>query len=48
MPGHANYTKTNLPEYEADVNAVFEDSIDWRTKAPQCTVISKIRDQVGF
>jgi len=45
MPGHANYTKTNLPEYEADVNAVFEDSIDWRTKAPQCTVISKIRDQ---
>jgi len=45
MPGHANYTKDTLPEYEFDTNAVFDDSLDWRTKAPQCTVISKIRDQ---
>ena len=45
MPGHENYTHVELPEYEYDTNAVFDDSIDWRTKAPQCTVISKVRDQ---
>jgi cathepsin B len=45
MPGDPNYTTTGLPAYEVEENAVFEDSMDWRTKAPQCTVISKIRDQ---
>jgi len=45
MPGHPKYVELNLPEYEADLSATFDDSLDWRTKAPQCTVISKIRDQ---
>jgi len=49
MPGHANYTKESLPMYEEQegFQAVQEqvDGLDWRTKAPQCTVISKIRDQ---
>jgi cathepsin B len=45
LPGHPKYVKTDLPEYPVDENAVFDDSLDWRAKAPQCTVISKIRDQ---
>jgi cathepsin B len=45
MPGHPNHTATELPTYKADENAVFADSIDWRTAASNCTVISKIRDQ---
>ena len=45
MPGHENYVDANLPAYPVDENAAFADSLDWRVKAPQCTVISKIRDQ---
>ena len=45
MPGHPKYVELNLPEYGEDLSATFDDSLDWRTKAPQCTVISKIRDQ---
>jgi cathepsin B len=44
MPGHANYTAVELPEYEFDENGVFADSMDWRTDA-DCSVIAKVRDQ---
>jgi cathepsin B len=42
--GHPKYQKVDLPDYQFDENAVFADSIDWRTKS-NCTVVSKIRDQ---
>ena len=49
MKGHANYAKVDLPDYETleGYSAVEAraDGLDWRTKAPQCTVIAKIRDQ---
>jgi cathepsin B len=45
MPGHENYVEANLPAYPVDENAVFDDELDWRNKAPDCKVISKIRDQ---
>jgi cathepsin B len=50
LPGHPKYVETDLPAYTMDENAAatttaFADSLDWRAKAPQCTVISKIRDQ---
>ena len=34
MPGHPKYVELNLPEYGED-SATFDDSLDWRTKAPQ-------------
>ena len=49
LPGHPKYVEADLPAYPVDENtaaaAAFDDALDWRAKAPQCTVISKIRDQ---
>jgi cathepsin B len=45
LPGHPQYIEQDLPAYPEDLTATFDDSLDWRTKAPGCTVISKIRDQ---
>lgn len=51
MAGDKDYVDPELPAYESSteflLNRVMEraDGLDWRTKAPQCTVISKIRDQ---
>ena len=45
LKGHPEYRELDLPAYVADANAAIEDAIDWRAKAPQCTTVSKIRDQ---
>jgi len=48
IQGHEKFTATEgLATYEANpyIEQVMADSLDWRTAAPQCTVISKIRDQ---
>jgi len=46
---HANYTHVDTPTYESLPGykevAPNADGVDWRTKAADCTVISKIRDQ---
>jgi cathepsin B len=44
LPGHPNYQKVDVPDYQFDENMAFDDSIDWRTKST-CKVVSKIRDQ---
>eukprot|EP00937_MAST-01D_sp_MAST-1D-sp2_P006676 g6676.t1 len=43
LEGDARFSVTELPAYPEAV--VLEDAIDWRTKAPQCTTISKVLDQ---
>jgi len=45
LPGHPNYTAPALPEYEYDTDATYDDAIDWRTRAANCTTISLVRDQ---
>jgi cathepsin B len=47
--GTANFSQEHLPLLEEldgfEAVEARADGLDWRTKAPQCTVISKIRDQ---
>ena len=42
LPGHPKHVETELPAYAypVDEHAAFAASLDWRTKAPHCTIIA--------